>query len=46
MARRPADVTMVVFNGNEEASLNYLQNRPSDRRAPRYSPWCASARPG
>lgn len=29
----PADVTMVVFNGNEEASLNYLQKEAE--RSPR-----------
>ena len=29
----PADVTMVVFNGNEEASLNYLQKQAE--RSPR-----------
>ena len=31
----PADVTMVVFNGNEEASLNYLQKQAETLTAPR-----------
>ena len=42
----PADVAMVVFNGDEEASLNYLQKQARNaHRAPRCSRCCASALP-